>query len=372
MTEQDTTSPIFVEIIPVEAEFQQHPEHFSWIGDLNAAWMVARHELDPAKVVWNACLSKTEKVALGDLYSSRVSPAGAGLPSLLVRAFCVSGGKNLSSHFGAPVLLHKERRGLDGLLGYEVKKKNGQPLDKAEYLEGVFRKLNLPNATPVYRAFFFLPVPLRGATYETHFFPLVNSGAHQASNLLVVENNLIGYGQISDLFSDRLLMDIDPSRTESYHKATFTPNAAAQGKIIVPSYEGRLIVISRPITVEKQIEPPVWTGPDFRESVFYSQTRGADSFSGAMGMKSFTPTLSKGGPVRSAAEVDTVSVGRGVASRNRSSLVNASNRDDILPTIYDIRCLGVRRGSEAMYTAEGIMQLFAEAYPVLKFKGIGF
>jgi hypothetical protein len=338
------------EVISVEAEFKQHPEHPSWIGDLNACWGVATREIDTDRIKWNVGLSKLREKLEKTFYFMGIRPS-AETPELSNRVFCVKGGNALSGVFGSPVLMSIEKEKPDYLVGYEIKRANGEPLKNGSlHLEKIFTDLNLPGHTPVYRSVFFLPVPLEGADYETNFFPMVSTSPYDAGNYLVVENNLIAFGQISRSSFGRRLMNIDKDKKESYHKAKFTPDAQKEGKLVLPPYEGRMLIISNPLKVKDELEPGFFKGVDFRNVDYFREKL----FPQTMGMP--TKTI----------QVDTISIEKGMESQDRSAHVDAEQRFDYSPAIFDIRCLGVRRGIEDMYTADRIKALFEEAYSVLQ------
>lgn len=340
-------SDLVTDLIHVEDEFRKHPEHFSWIADLQAAWRVATNRIDSDGIEWNVNLLKRDDITK-TFHFAGIRPDDES-PELTNRVFCVGeDGKALSTWFGSPVLLSHDKRNLDELLGYEIKKVNGEKVEKDVRLADIFTELNLPQHTPVYSTVFFLPVSLKGAKYETHFFPMVLTPKYEAANYLIVENNLVAVGQVSNRGPGRQLMAIDKDEKEFYHKATFTPDAAADGKIIVPAYEGRMILIAKPIKVQQQLTPFKYGGYDFRPSDFYD-TQPA-TFGGTRGMKS--------------AQVDTVSISQGMESKSQSAKVEAEQDFGYLPTILDIRCLGVRRGIEMMYLPDKVKAFFKEAYAV--------
>lgn len=327
------------EFIHVEEEFKKHPEHFSWIADLNTAWNVI------ANNQWDTKLLNQKTVSGISPYTQMV-PDDNG-PGLTNHVFCVgTDGTALSRHFGSPVLVSKDKSRLDGLLDYEIKKVSGEEIKNDLRLSDVFTRFSLPQSTPVYHAVLFLPVPLKGAKYETHFFPMVSTFKYCAANYLLVENNLISAGQVSERFRERPMMIIDKNEKESYIKATFTPDAAADGKIILPKYEGRIIIITVPIKVKKQLTDYITGGNDFRPDSFYD-----------------TRHLSLGERKRSA-QVDTVSLSKGMESKNQSGYVETEQIFEYSPSIIDIRCLGVRRGIEMMYSPEKVKALFNSAYNV--------
>ena len=330
-------------IIHVDDEFINNPDHFSWIGDLQTTWDLVRNGIDPGRIDWNTDIVNR----ISDFSSYAGVRKDSDTAELSSRVFCVGNdGKALSGRFGAPILYSHDRQPRNHLLGYDINTVKGERLDKSITLDNVFGDLNLPENTPVYRAFFFLPVPLEGASYETNFFPMITTTKYDAANYLITENNLVNVGQVSTKSHGRKLMDIDDDGNEFYHKATFTPDAAEDGKIILPSYEGRMIIISVPIQVKSQLTEFKYRGPDFRP-VDYFDTEPA--------------LLSKG------ASVSTVSITQGMGSRNQSASVDAE-QIDYLPTIYDIRCLGVRRDTDLLYSPKNIKQLFKKAYKVPTFR----
>ncbi len=329
-------------LIHVEDEFINNPDHFSWIGDLQTTWDLVRNGIDPGRIDWNTDIVNR----ISDFSSYAGVRKDSDTAELSSRVFCVGNdGEALSSAFGAPILYSHDRHPRDELLGYDINTVKGERLDESITLDDVFDDLNLPENTPVYRAFFFLPVPLEGASYETNFFPMITTTKYDAANYLITENNLINVGQVSTRSHGRKLMNIDDDDNEFYHKATFTPDAAEDGKIILPLYEGRMIIISVPIQVKGQLTEFKYRGPDFRPDDYFDTE----------------PALRTKG-----VSVDTVSISQGMGSKNQSARVDAE-QIDYLPTIYDIRCLGVRRDTDSLYTPENIKYLFKKAYSVPTF-----
>jgi len=165
-------------------------------------------------------------------------------------------------------------------------------------------------------------------------------------NYLITENNLVNVGQVSSRSHGRELMNIDGDGNEFYHKATFTPDAAEDGKIILPLYEGRMIIVSVPIKVNNLLTEFKYYGPDFRRDDYFD----TESVLHTKGVS-----------------VDTVSISQGMKSRNQSAIVGVE-QIDYLPTIYDIRCLGVRRDTDSLYSPKNIKNLFKNAYSVPTFR----
>ena len=330
-------------LIHVEDEFINNPDHFSWIGDLQTTWDLVRNGIEPGKIDWNTDI--VNRISDFPCYAGvRKDSDTAELSS---RVFCVGNdGKALSSGFGAPILYSQDKHPLNELLGYDINTVKGKRLEESITLDNVFDDLKLAENTPVYRAFFFLPVPLEGASYETNFFPMITTTKYDAVNYLITENNLVNIGQVSSRSHGRKLMNIDGDGNESYHKATFTPGAAEDGKIILPLYEGRMIIVSVPIEVKSQLTEFEYRGPDFRADDYFDTE----------------PALRTKG-----ISVNTVSISQGMESRNQSAIVDVEQIDH-LPTIYDIRCLGVRRDTDSLYSPENIIKLFKKAYSVPTFR----
>ncbi len=80
---------LVTEVIHVEEEFRRFPEHFSWIGDLNAVWMLATGRLDHTDIKWNATpLDRRDPILHGNFFYDAVSLGDGGI-SVSNRIFCV-------------------------------------------------------------------------------------------------------------------------------------------------------------------------------------------------------------------------------------------------------------------------------------------
>ena len=252
-------------------------------------------------------------------------------------------GKALSNWFGAPVLFSPGAHNLDALVDHELRSVAGEPAKETLILNDVLTHLKFPAYTPVYRCVFFLPIPPQGESYETHFFPMIST-VDTFAHTVVVENDLIGAGQISHGGNGRKLMMVGADGEEHYFRATFTPDAASEGRIVIPRYEGRMLILSQPVQVKREMSKAVIGDYDFIDTAFVDATKTS--------MK------------MAAVEVDTVSVGRGMRSQSRAGIAQTTNRYDQLPCVFDIRCIGVRRTDAGRYTADRVKELFCAAYGV--------
>ena len=331
------------QLIKIEEEYSKHPEHFEWIADLQTAWEVALNDLGPEEIRWNTDLLHPEDLRSGFYYAG-IRPS-AEFPEISNRVFCVGpDGKALSSHLGAPILMSYNEQKLDRLSNYKIRKVQGEETKEPFDVSKLFDILKIPGNTPVYETAFFLPVPLEDAGYETHFFPMLTSSGG-AANYMIVEDNLIPVGQISDRGHGRKLMSIDKDNKQHYIKAKYTPDAIRDGKIVLPQYEGRIIIISMPVVVENKAFE-LYRNSDFRN---FQETERQPRMS-IYATRSFK------------ADVNTVSLETGMESNHRSTEVEA--KKDVMrpPVIYDIRCLGVRRTNANQYTPEALKGLFSLAY----------
>jgi len=164
---------------------------------------------------------------------------------------------------------------------------------------------------------------------------------------MILEDNLIKSGQISDRGHGRKLMSIDKDNKQHYIKAKYTPDAIRDGKIVLPQYEGRIIIISMPVVVENKVSNLYNSGDyDFRN--WQGNERQPKTMAYA------TRSIK--------ADVNTVSLATGMESKNRSIEVDAKKDVMRSPVIYDIRCLGVRRTDANKYTPEALKGLFSLAY----------
>ncbi len=334
------TDLVDTEVISVEQVFRERPEHFKWIADLNATWKLARNGFGPDEVKWNAVpVKRGPKDTDGPFYFRNVRPDEA--PELANRVFCVQDGEAVSGWFGAPILYSPARGKLSELGDYQIRKVGDKEIESDLFLAEVLSDLEFPEHTPVHKAVFFLPIPPKGETYETHFFPMVST-RDATAHYLVVEQTLVPQGQVSDSFAGRQLMIVSEGGIEKYLKATFTPDNTEEGRIIIPRYEGRVLVLSKPVKIQRTVAQG-YRGYDFRSTTYFdqkSQTRGV--------------------------EVDTVSLGPGMTSRNRSALVEATEDYKRLPSVFDIRCIGVRRDAAERYDGPTVKRMFKAAYGVVK------
>jgi len=147
------------QLIKIEEEYSNHPEHFEWIADLQTAWEVALNDLGPEEIRWNTDLLHLEDLRSGFLLCR--DQAVCGIPEISNRVFCVGpDGKALSSHLGAPILMSYHEQKLDRLSNYKIRKVQGEetkePFDVSKLFD-ILKLLEIHLSTRQYSFFPFLP-----------------------------------------------------------------------------------------------------------------------------------------------------------------------------------------------------------------------